>query len=368
MASMRIIATGVAAVLAGCPSVEPKPDVSYPLIESGLGGVEVARIAGPEIGDVRDLAVDGATLYVAHDGGLVLYDVTDPASPVVVSTLAMGRVDAIAVNEGRVYAIDIGGTHTLSVIDVSDPGSAAIIDSTRAVSLTFGGIAAGPGLLWHAVGSNPPSQLYYDLDELSACDAPDRERGAMAAWLEGDRAFATTHFDDFSGDGFDGNGAFGLSIFEIDQRDGECPGVELTDIVFFDTHAKNRSEHERSSNSDLQAAYDAPSQLLYLTGEQRLRVLDIDGAGHARELDALDMPEVIDVAIAPMFGGGAIVGLANGDFQIVDARAPAVLRYAGGVATPGTARVVAASVDGTHFFVGDSDAGVAIIRVADGLP
>lgn len=359
------LTVAVVVALGGCPGVEPKPDVSLPPVDSTLGGVEVARI--DDVGDVRGLAVDGAFLYVAHDGGLSIYDVQDPASPVAVTTVDTGRVDAVAIADGRAYTIDIGASHTLSVVDVSTPASAEVVDSAHAISLTFGGIAAQPGLLWHAVGSNPPSQLYYDLDELSACDAPDRERGAMDAHLAGDRAFATTHFDDYAGDGFDGNGAFGLSVFAVEARDGACPGVELTDIVFFDTHAKNRSEYERSSNSDLQVDYDVDAQLLYVTGEQRLRVLDVDAQGLATELDTIDIPEVLDVSISPTGGGAAIAGLANGDFQIIDARTPAVLRYAGAVETPGIARVVAAVAGTGYFFVGDSDAGVAVVLVAEGL-
>lgn len=364
-----VVRAGLVTLLAGCV-VEPRPVVPLPTPDGSLRAEIVARL-GAETGlrDVRNLMVSGETLLVADAGGLFVFGLTDPGAPVLLSKVAPGPVDKVAARDGRAYTIDVAGSDRLRAFDISAPTAPVETASLPAITRTFGGLAARPGLLWHAVGSSPPSRIYFGdpIDRSASCAAPDRERGAMDVWLAGDRAFQSVHFDDYAGDGFDGNGGFGLAILDIDSDGGTCPRVSVADVVLAPTHSLNRSRHERPSNSDLQVDYDADRSVLYMTGEQRLRLLAIDAGGHAAEMARLDLPEVLDVAIRPE-GGGAVAGLANGDFLLVDARLPDHPSLSAVVATSGIARSVAASGTSPHFYVGDSEGGVLVVRYLEPSP
>ncbi len=353
--------------LAAC--VDPKPTVPMPEVRSNLRPALVASVppeAGPS--DARTLTLAAGRLYIADGTGLYIVDASNPTAPTVLGALRGAAIDRVAVRDGTAFAI-AAGAKKLRVIDVSSPASPRLASEVDSPSLIFSGIDARPGLVWHATGGVPPSRLFYGptVDARASCSAPDRERGAMDVWLRGDRAIVSIHYDDFAGDGIDGNGAFGWLLFAIEGKSA-CPRVVLTDKIFADTHAANRSAFERSANSDLQADYDPASGRLYLTGEQRLRILDVDGSGRASELGRIDLPDALDVAVDTTFAGGHVAGLANGAFLVVDARNPRDPRFGGALDTPGTARAVVAAGDGAHFFVGDSEGGVAVVRVTESGP
>jgi hypothetical protein len=59
---------------------------------------------------------------------------------------------------------------------------------------------------------------------------------------------------------------------------------------------------------------------------------------------------------------GPVLGLANGNFLLVDARSESEMHFAGEVETPGIARMVVPAGDGAHFFVGDSEHGFVVVR------
>jgi hypothetical protein len=175
-------------------------------------------------------------------------------------------------------------------------------------------------------------------------------------------AFASTHFDDFSGDGLDGNGTFGVAIFEVESQASGCPRITPREVIVSPTHFLNRSAYERGASSDLQTTYDPESRSLFMTGEQRVRLFELSNDHRATELADLDLPEVVDVALDLSFAGGRVLGLANGNFLLVEASTGDELSFAGEVETPGNARVVAPAGDGRHFFVGDSKGGIAVIE------
>lgn len=74
---------------------------------------------------VHGMEVDGEKLYVAHAGGLVIWNIHDPAKPALLGSLDRPNlVNALAVRGNTVFlaeAIDDFGT--LTVIDVTDPSS-----------------------------------------------------------------------------------------------------------------------------------------------------------------------------------------------------------------------------------------------------
>jgi hypothetical protein len=351
---------------AGCPP--DKPTVELPPISGALTAELVGTLGGPDgPRDPRALVVVGTTLYVADVDGLHLFDLADPAAPVRLGRALDRNLHDVAVTGDRAYVLDINGTHRVTELDVGDPRAPSVTREVTSKTLVFGGLAARPGLLWHAVGSNPPSQLFHDLGE-PPCDAPDRERGAMDIWLGDGVAYETIHFDDFAGDGLDGNGGYGLVSFVVEPRTGACPRVTPADILFFDTHARNRSRHERRWASDLQVAIARGGDLLFVTGEQRLRSVTVGAGASLSELGALPLPEALAVAVDEVDAAFPVVAVTNGDLLLIDARDPAALELAAVVETGGVTRAVVMAGDGRHLYASIEDAGIAIVRFEEAAP
>ncbi len=357
---MELTIALVTMLVIGCTPTPGKPDVQLPPVQSNDYQAQsvLTFFAGR---NVRELEVVGTTLYVGHDLGLALFDIASPANPLLLSELSLHRADSIATDGQTLYAIDISGTNALSTIDVSAPTTPELIASDDATTLTFGGLALNDDLLWRAVGSNPPSQVYQRQAPLTSCNAPDKERGVMDVWLTPHWGFASVHFDDYAGDGLDGNGSYGMVAYRLTTTN-DCPTLESTDIFFFDTHAKNRSTYERSSNSDLQFASLANLDRIYLSGEQTLRSLSFDqDSGTFGLLAELPIPELLDVDVAVTSEGDELLGLANGNFQLVDAANHASLLYVQEVSTSDVSRLVRDARDGRHFYIAGDD-GITIIE------
>ncbi len=359
MTLARLAAVAMVPALAGCPPT--KPVVELPPVTGALTTTVVGALAGaggPR--DPRALVVAAGTLYVGDVDGLFIYDLGDPAAPTLRARILDRRVDDVAVLGDRAYTIDVDGSHLLAELDVADPGAPRVIGERESQTLIFGGLAARPGLLWHAVGSNPPSRLYLDGDR--TCRAPDRERGAMDIWLDERWAYETVHFDDFAGDGLDGNGAFGLVTFAIDPSPSGCPRITPADILYFDDHDQNRSALERRGASDLQVGIEPGSDRIFVTGEQRLRSVAVGADGRMTELGALPLPDALAVAVDGTVPGQPVAAVSNGDVLLVDARSPTALALGSVVETLGDSRALAFAGDGRHLYAASEDAGVIIIR------
>ncbi len=353
-AAMRRWAALTILVCAGCPP--EKPVVELPAPSGALRAERVTLSLDPAPRDIRVLRIDGRHLFVGDSGGLWIYDVTEPASPRLLGRVAGAPVDDLAVLGTTVILLEIAAAAPLRAFDIAVPASPRATAEIAATTLTFGGIAARQDLVWHAVGSNPPSTLFTGPDLARGCDGPDVERGAIGVWMDDRFAYETVHFDDYAGDGLDGNGAYGVVSYRIDQA-GECPRVTPIDIFFFDTHSRNRSQFERSSAGDLQLAFLDGE--LFATGEQQVRRLAVDGAGRFTERAAVPVPDAIQVTVDATGPCGAVVAVGNGDVVLICADED--LEVAAVVTTPGVTRELAAVGDGRHLFV-DDDAGLSLIR------
>jgi hypothetical protein len=340
--------------LAGCPPA--KPEVALPPASGAIAAEVLGTVAAR---DPRELLVDGDRLYVGDGDGLAVFDVGDPAAPALLGRALARPVDALAVAGARAYTIDIGGSGLLAELDVGG-GAPMLLREVASPTFTFGGLAARPGLVWHAVGSSPPSRLYRDVGG-APCDAPDRERGAMDVWLTARWAFETVHFDDLAGDGLDGNGAYGLVSFAVDDAGAGCPRARAADTFFFATHARNRSRFERGSASDLQVAAIDDGATLYVTGEQQVRRLAVAADGALREEAALDLPEALSVAADVDDRARPVIAVGTGALQLVDDEGGR-LELAATVAPPGVIRAVAFAGDGGHLYAASDEAGVVIVR------
>jgi hypothetical protein len=87
----------------------------------------LAALALP--GGVSDIRVEDGFAYVAAGAaGLVIVDVRDPASPLIVGSLdTSGTANAIAVEDGMVFVADGNGLH---VVDARNPSSPLLVGST----------------------------------------------------------------------------------------------------------------------------------------------------------------------------------------------------------------------------------------------
>lgn len=351
---MRWMAVALLAC-AGCPP--DKPAVELPAPSGAVRAVLLPLELVPGPRDVRTLRVESERLYVGDADGLWIYGITDPASPVLLGRVAGPPVDDLAVVGSRVILLEIAASAPLRAVDLADPGSPQLTAEVPATTLTFGGIAARSDVVWHAVGSNPPSTLFTGPDLATGCDGPDAERGAVGVWLDDRFAYETVHFDDYAGDGLDGNGAYGLVSYRL-GRDGACPEATPADIFFFDTHSRNRSQFERSSAGDLQLAF--LDDTVFATGEQQVRRLDVDASGRFSERGAVPIPDALQVTVDAAGPCGPVLGVANGDVVLVCAAGE--LEVAALVVTPGITREVAAAGDGRHLFAADEITGLAVIR------
>ena len=354
---------GVALIVTAVGCLPPaKESVELPPSTSDLEAELVTSIATDLI-DVRNLVVKGDRLYVADASGLHIFDITDRAQPSALGTISDGPVNSVAILDDRAYLIEINDDR-LREWNISNPSSPVAITDVFSLTRTFGALAARDGLVWHAVGSSPPSRLYYrqPLDIDAACLGADNERGAMGVWLFDGLTVLAIHFDDFAGDDFDGRGGYGFAITNVGPTTDGCPDLDVRDVVLIPSHANNRSEFEAGSNSDLQASYDPGRRTLVLTGGQRLRKMTISPRGEAQDVQTLLFPEILDASI----DSSGVVVVANGDVGIVDGRLGG-LEFSQLVTTPGTARAVAVAGDRRHVYVADGEAGLAVIVYGDSL-
>jgi alpha-tubulin suppressor-like RCC1 family protein len=95
----------------------------------GLALVDVTTVANPtvlstttSIGTVRDVWISGDTLYAASSSGLFVYDVSSPATPVLLGTQVFGSgAQAVAADAARGIAVVLTSAPSLEVVRLSGP-------------------------------------------------------------------------------------------------------------------------------------------------------------------------------------------------------------------------------------------------------
>ena len=129
---------------------------------TGLYALDPARPGPPEaVGQVQsaaapqmiDVMEQGGRVIACLVGGgaLQLYDVTDPAKPVLLSSFKTprGRPARIALDGARGYIAD--GREGVQIVDLSNPSSPVLIGSVK-TALPARDVAVGGGLVVAAVG------------------------------------------------------------------------------------------------------------------------------------------------------------------------------------------------------------------------
>jgi hypothetical protein len=140
-------------------------DEKFVFVNSHLTGFTVLQIVNGKLTQVttksesgvyyEKMWLDGNFLYVAaHSFGIRIFDVTQPASPVLLGRIDKGFVDAfaIAVDGNTAYVADGGGG--LKIVDVTDKKAPKIVSGETLPSAvgTYEGITVRNGRVYVAAG------------------------------------------------------------------------------------------------------------------------------------------------------------------------------------------------------------------------
>lgn len=104
-------------------------NISFVTTQSGAGQIDASN------NDVLDIHVEGTTLYAGtYGGGLLIVDVSTPASPVILGKINLSG-QSWAVNKIGNYVYVGSPTTGLDVIDVSNPASPSLVTSAATMPL-----------------------------------------------------------------------------------------------------------------------------------------------------------------------------------------------------------------------------------------
>jgi hypothetical protein len=171
------------------------------------------------------VAADGATLYVfLQSGGLAIYDVSDPANPVALSSVAAydDLVSGLRIAGGRVYTWASGGTIPaiyLTIYDVHDPAHPNVLADSLDLRNIFGigdptddGFVPATGDGFSMLDARDPGAIttvYDDGSGLTFMDAKRKDTmlyvasgGTIATWNVS-QPTAPQHIGDTADDAFE---------------------------------------------------------------------------------------------------------------------------------------------------------------------
>lgn len=246
----------------------------------------------PEFEDARNLAIDGENLFLTMGGygtgELVILDITDPAIPVTISRFPFDSdVWNVFVAPPRAYT---GGTGGLSIIDITDPAQPSLIASGLFpaddvyVSGNYAFLAGGFSGLTVVDISDPM--------EMTEVDFFTDNRGvgffAESVYIQDNYAFI--------------GGSYGLVVFDIYNP------LSVYPMVFYDSALWGVDVHILGSQAYLAAA------------SQGLKVIDISRPDSLEEIGSY--PSVGSIHGFEISGDFAYVQGGAGDLFIIDMSDP----------------------------------------------
>jgi hypothetical protein len=113
----------------------------YAFIANGISGMQIVDVSNPNQplivgsaatpGYVSGVAVDGSLAFVADRiAGLQIIDISNVTAPTIIGEDATGlNINAVAVTGSQVYAVGDGGLHVFDVSDPTDPRRISLIGS-----------------------------------------------------------------------------------------------------------------------------------------------------------------------------------------------------------------------------------------------
>ena len=334
------------------------------------------RVLGTGVGAPVSLgvAVSGDTAAVAAGWtGLVLFDVSDPASPRRVGVSSAGAYALAVALSGRVAAVgeSVGGVRLVDVSDPSDPVELATVDTAgEAGGLAFSGDTLyatdsqeGLVVLDVADPSNPV--------RLGAVSLPgfpeDVAVSGTTAWVAAD--YGDLVFVDVA----NASAPSVLSVLPIDSGVAVAVAVDGT-AGWVALHAGGAVRVDASTPSAPSegARLAAHGEVRAVAGVgdhavvadwsgARLRIIDPAAGGGPAEVASVELPGT--AAALAVSGGKAYVALDWFGLVVVDLDDPLHPVIEGSVALPGHPSGVALA--GSHVLVPCSGAGLEVVDVTD---
>lgn len=126
-----------------------------------------------DLNGAQYVAVGGGYAFVGClDGNrLTSVDVSDPASPVVVQSLSVGQVKGGVIKDGNYCYVGLtSGSHTIRIVDVSNPASMSIVGSVLATGAYGNGIAKQGNYVY--VHVYDAFDAWFDVIDVSTPSAP----------------------------------------------------------------------------------------------------------------------------------------------------------------------------------------------------
>lgn len=116
----------------------PKLALLATVLCAGFNGTAIAQQGGldcafgqnlgfHELSNIpRSVAIDGSSLYIGNDSGIIAFDMTDPHNPVELSSLAHSSVRLMTPIGDELYISTGLGGATLGIVDISNPASISL--------------------------------------------------------------------------------------------------------------------------------------------------------------------------------------------------------------------------------------------------
>jgi len=313
----------VFAVLTGASAAAAATSVEMPVVGTLAGGLP------------QDVVIQGDYAYVAAQGALSIFDISNPSNPVQVGFYdTPGSAEGVAVVTMGIpeviYAFVADWYAGLRVIDVSDPTAPVKVGSASTSGYAYGVAVSGS---YAYVADHAAGLCVIDISDLAnpvavgSCDTPGY---AWDVAVDGDYAYVA-------------DGVGGLQILDVTSPTSPvavafCPALDsVNDVAVVGDYA-----------------YVAD-------GESGLRVIDVsDPTDPGCDFATLDTPgEALGVFVA---GDRAYVADGEAGLQVVDISDPGDPVLLGSVDTPGTATGVAGS--GEVVYVADDIGGLRAIDVS----
>jgi len=320
--------------------------VAYGWYLPGQSGVSIVDVTNPSSPTLRGsfetgvitwrVYVTGGIAYVATDGGLCIYDVTNPAAPRRLSTTGREYCSDVLVSGNLAYSTDSYG---LLITDVTSPS--APTQRGRLPNVYPKGLSLSGSLIFLAQWRDPP----YSPNGLGVIDVSHPSSpGVLASLATSGTAWAVAVS---SGTAYVALEESGLAI--VDVRNPSRPTLR----TYYDTLS-----HPRDVQVIGNVAYVA-------NGVRGFKTVDVSNPRSPRILSSCRIPGVAD-AIAVSGNLAYLVGVTYYDthppsFQIVDVTNPSLPWLRGSCMVPGGGEDVAVS-GGLAYL---ASAGLVILDVAN---
>jgi len=315
------------------------------------------QIIGWTTADAQDVAVAGATAYVAgFYNGLQIIDVNDPANPQIIGSAdTPGYGSGVAVSGTTAYIAD-GESGYLQIIDISDPAKPRIIGSVGTPGAAVGVAVSGTTAYVAALGSG---LQIIDVSNPTRFQMINTGLIATPGVAQDVAVYGTTAYVAAMADmGVSGSG--GLHIIDISNP--AKPNI-LGSFV---------TPGDRAFN----VAVSGTTAFVADANSENLQIIDVSNPAKPQithSVTMLGFPQDVAVSVS---GTTAYVACGKYEYegkdgwkglQIIDISNPATPRIIASVPTPGYAQSVA--VSGTTVYVGCGEynqwEGLQIIDVSD---